>query len=96
MKKMQDAGLFEKWTLQGLLDELDTIEKSKSPKCGRRSEKSLGSIRIFMPNRAGVSLVIIYGNAGQKQKDTYAELGAKFPSQFPEIPDEIEKLLRIE
>ena len=25
-KKMQDAKLFEKWTLQGLLDELDSIE----------------------------------------------------------------------
>jgi phosphatidate phosphatase APP1 len=49
-----------------------------------------------MPNWGGISLVIIYGNAGQKQKEIYAELGAKFPSQFLEIPDEIEKLLRIE
>lgn len=30
-KKMQDAKLFEKWTLQGLLDELDTIELFKAP-----------------------------------------------------------------
>ncbi len=30
-KKMQDAKLFEKWTLQGLLDELDTIELFESP-----------------------------------------------------------------
>ncbi len=34
-KKMQDAGLFEKWTLQGLLDELDTIELFESPEHGR-------------------------------------------------------------
>jgi transposase len=34
-KKMQDAGLFEKWTLQGLLDELDTIERFESPDHGR-------------------------------------------------------------
>jgi transposase len=34
-KKMQDAGLFEKWTLQELLDELDNIERSESPEHGR-------------------------------------------------------------
>lgn len=34
-KKMQDAGLFEKWTLQGLLDELDTIELFEAPEHGR-------------------------------------------------------------
>ncbi len=34
-KKMQDTGLFENWTLQGLLDELDTIEKFESPEHGR-------------------------------------------------------------
>ena len=34
-KKMQDGGLFEKWTLQGLLDELDTIEVFESPEHGR-------------------------------------------------------------
>lgn len=34
-KKMQDAGLFEKWTLQGLLDELDLIERFESPGHGR-------------------------------------------------------------
>lgn len=34
-KKMQDAGLFEKWTLQGLLDEFDTIEIFESPEHGR-------------------------------------------------------------
>lgn len=34
-KKMQDAGLFEKWTLQGLLDDLDTIERFESPEHGR-------------------------------------------------------------
>ena len=34
-KKMQDAKLFEKWTLQGLLDELDVIELFESPEHGR-------------------------------------------------------------
>lgn len=32
---MQEAKLFEKWTLQGLLDELDTIELLEAPECGR-------------------------------------------------------------
>lgn len=34
-KKMQDGRLFEKWTLQGLLDELDLIELFESPGHGR-------------------------------------------------------------
>ena len=34
-KKMQDAKLFEKWTFQGLLDELDVIELFESPEHGR-------------------------------------------------------------
>lgn len=34
-KKMQDANLFDKWTLQGLLDELDTIELFEAPEHGR-------------------------------------------------------------
>ncbi len=34
-KKMQDANLFQKWTLQGLLDELDTIELFEAPEHGR-------------------------------------------------------------
>lgn len=34
-KKMQDANLFDKWTLQGLLDELDTIELFEAPEQGR-------------------------------------------------------------
>ncbi|GAU79116.1 IS1634 family transposase [Fusibacter sp. 3D3] len=34
-KKMQDAGLFDKWTLQGLLDELDVIELFEAPTHGR-------------------------------------------------------------
>lgn len=34
-KKMQEASLFDKWTLQGLLDELDTIEILESPEHGR-------------------------------------------------------------
>jgi transposase len=33
--KMQEAKLFEKWTLQGLLDELDAIELLEAPECGR-------------------------------------------------------------
>jgi transposase len=34
-KKMQDAKLFEKWTMQGLLDELDTVELFEAPGYGR-------------------------------------------------------------
>ena len=34
-KKMQDAKLFEKWTIQGLLDELDMIELFEAPEHGR-------------------------------------------------------------
>jgi len=34
-KKMQIAGLFDKWTLQGLLDELDVIELFEAPGHGR-------------------------------------------------------------
>jgi len=33
-KSMQDANLFEQWTLQGLLDELDTIERFEAPEQG--------------------------------------------------------------
>jgi len=34
-KIMQDLGLFVKWTLQGLLDELDVIELFEAPEHGR-------------------------------------------------------------
>ena len=34
-KAMQDAKLFDKWTLQGLLDDLDTIELFEAPGHGR-------------------------------------------------------------
>ena len=34
-KAMQDAKLFDKWTMQGLLDELDTIELFEAPGHGR-------------------------------------------------------------
>jgi transposase len=34
-KQMQNAGLFDKWTLQGLLDELDSIELFEAPEHGR-------------------------------------------------------------
>ncbi|WP_139693990.1 IS1634 family transposase [Sporolactobacillus terrae] len=34
-KKMQDARLFSQWTLQGVLDELDTIELFEAPEYGR-------------------------------------------------------------
>lgn len=34
-KKMQDAKLFEKWTMQGLLDKLDTVELFEAPGYGR-------------------------------------------------------------
>ena len=32
---MQDAKLFDKWTLQSLLDELDVIELFEAPEHGR-------------------------------------------------------------
>lgn len=32
---MQDAKLFEKWTMQGLLDELNTVEWFEAPGHGR-------------------------------------------------------------
>ena len=34
-KQMQNASLFDKWTLQSLLDELDTIELFEAPGHGR-------------------------------------------------------------
>ncbi|WP_446787582.1 IS1634 family transposase [Macellibacteroides fermentans] len=34
-KKMQEAKLFEQWTLQGLLDELDAVERFEAPGHGR-------------------------------------------------------------
>jgi hypothetical protein len=34
-KGMQDAGLFKQWTLQGLLDEIDSIELFEAPGHGR-------------------------------------------------------------
>lgn len=34
-KKMQEAALFDKWTMQGLLDELDVIELFEAPGHGR-------------------------------------------------------------
>ena len=34
-KKMQEAKLFDKWTLQGILDELDVIELFEAPEHGR-------------------------------------------------------------
>jgi hypothetical protein len=33
--RMQETKLFQKWTLQGLLDELDTVELLESPEYGR-------------------------------------------------------------
>ena len=38
-KQMQNACLFEKWTIQGLLDELDTIELFEAPEHGRVLEE---------------------------------------------------------
>lgn len=34
-KKMQESNLFDKWTLQGLLDELDVVELFEAPEHGR-------------------------------------------------------------
>ena len=56
-KMMQDARLFEKWTLQGLLDELDTIELFEAPEHGRllgevteKQEKLYRSLGIEPPS----------------------------------------------
>jgi transposase len=47
-KKMQDANLFVKWTLQGLLDELDTIELFEAPGHGRiLSEMTKKQVEIY-------------------------------------------------
>lgn len=56
-KKMQDAKLFEKWTLQGLLDELDVIELFEAPEHGRvlgeiteKQEKLYQSLGVPVPS----------------------------------------------
>lgn len=53
-KKMQYAGLFEKWSLQGLLDELDIIELFEAPEHGRllgevtkKQEKRYSALGLF-------------------------------------------------
>jgi hypothetical protein len=47
-KKMQDAKLFDAWTLQGLLDELDTIELFEAPGHGRiLGEVTEKQVRIY-------------------------------------------------
>jgi hypothetical protein len=38
-KKMQETGLFDKWTMQGLLDELDVIELFEAPGYTRRNHR---------------------------------------------------------
>lgn len=54
-KKMLDAGLYEKWTLQGLLDELDTIELLEMPKHSRvLGEVSKKQAEIY--NALGIKL----------------------------------------
>jgi len=56
-KSMQDAKLFGKWTLQGLLDELDTIELFEAPGHGRvlgeitdKQEKLYRSLGVEPPS----------------------------------------------
>lgn len=50
-KKMQEAKLFDTWTLQGVLDELDTIEILESPEYGRilgeMTEKQVGLFKAL-------------------------------------------------
>jgi hypothetical protein len=56
-KKIQESKLFEKWTLQGLLDELDVIELFESPEHGRllgEVTKNLKS-RDFIPIQGKLS-----------------------------------------
>ena len=54
---MQDVKLFEKWKLQGLLDELGVIELSESPEHGRllsevtkKQEELFLALRITPPS----------------------------------------------
>lgn len=56
-KKMQDAKLFENWTLQGLLDELDVIELFEAPEYGRvlgeiteKQEKIFKALDVPVPS----------------------------------------------
>ena len=56
-KVMQDAKLFDLWTLQGLLDELDTIEMFEAPEHGRvlgeitdKQEKLYQSLGVMSPS----------------------------------------------
>ncbi|MCK9526573.1 MAG: IS1634 family transposase [Limnochordia bacterium] len=56
-KRMQDAKLFDTWTLQGLLDELDAIELFEAPEHGRilgefteKQEKLYGALGVEPPS----------------------------------------------
>lgn len=67
-KKMQDANLFEKWTLQGLLDELDTIELFEAPEHGRiLSETTKKQTEIYQALGVDPPSLQIFGNAGLKE-----------------------------
>ena len=53
-KKMQDAGLFEKYTMQGLLDELDIIEGFEQP--GHRLQVGeITKCQVELYNKLGVT-----------------------------------------
>ncbi|WP_416148952.1 hypothetical protein ACM26V_22220 [Salipaludibacillus sp. HK11] len=54
---MQDANLFDQWTLQVLLDELDTIELFEAPEHGRtigeitkKLKETYGAMEIKPPS----------------------------------------------
>ena len=54
---MQDAKLFDTWTLQGLLDELDVIELFEAPDHGRilgeitdKQKKLYGALGVMPPS----------------------------------------------
>ena len=56
-KRMQDAKLFDTWTLQGLLDELDVIELFEAPDHGRilgeitdKQKKLYGALGVMPPS----------------------------------------------
>ncbi len=63
-KKVQDAGLFEKWTLQGLFDKLDTIERFESPEHGRLLGRSCQEAGRDLHSARCRSTLVITGNAG--------------------------------
>jgi transposase len=65
-KHMQEAKLFDKWTLQGLLDELDTIELFEAPGHGRvLGEVTRKQAEVY---KSRTTLVMNFGNLRCKNR----------------------------